>query len=88
MSCGCSVVLSVFMLLSLNSHFNSDGPRLGGHELHCTCMTGDFFHLVYHQCSLTCTWTGLYSSCVGHDLPHGHISEEGVEGTHEYCPCS
>jgi len=37
------------MLLSLNSHFNSDRPRLGGHELYCTCMTEDLFHLVYHQ---------------------------------------
>jgi len=35
MSCGCSVVLSVFMLLLLNSHFNSGRPRLGGHELYC-----------------------------------------------------
>ena len=88
MCCGCSVVLSVFMLLSLNSHFNSDRPKLGGHELYCTCMTEGLFHLVYHQYSLTCTWTGSHSSSVGHDFPHGHISEEGAEGTHKRCLCS
>ena len=37
------------MLLSLTSHFNSDTPTLGGHELYCTWMTEDLFHLVYHQ---------------------------------------